>query len=125
MSHPARVQPLREWGGDGPPLLTWADLDVVRELLAELAPDWTAELNQASPNESTIVVTPAGANDLVGPAYILQRDRGRVQLDQFRWDEYRKLGGFPTLDAALAVLRSRLAVLESPKPSRMNHGDLQ
>ena len=91
-------------------MLTWADLDVVQGLLAELAPRWTAELNQASPDESTIVVVPEGANDLIGPAFILQRDRGRVHLDQFRWDEYRKLGGFPTLDAALTVLRGRLAL---------------
>jgi hypothetical protein len=113
MSYPARATPLPQWAGDAPALLTWADLDAVKELLAELAPGWSAELNQASPDESTIVVIPEGANDLIGPAFILHRSRGRVQLDQFRWDEYRQLGGFPTLDAALAVLRARLALLLS------------
>ena len=51
-----------------PDLLTWDDLNVVIGLLAEVAPGWSADLNHASPNESTIVVTPEGANDLIGPA---------------------------------------------------------
>ena len=94
--------------GEESALLNWDDLDVVQDLLAEIAPSWSAELNHASLDESTIVVTPAGANDLIGPAFVLHRSRGRVHLDQFRWDEYRKLGGFRTFDEALALLRSRL-----------------
>ncbi len=112
MAFPARVRPipLRD---DLPDLLTWADLDDVQRLLVERAPGWSAELNQASPNESTIVVTPEGANDLIGPAFVLHRDGGRVHLDQFRWDEYRKLGAFRSLREALAALASRLALLVS------------
>lgn len=98
------------------PLLDWGDLDIVQALLAEVAPGWTAELNHASLDESTIVVTPAGANDLIGPAFVMHRSRGRVHLDQFRWDEYRKLGGFCTLDEALALLRSRLVSLVTRRP---------
>src|ERR1700722_15274790 len=96
------------WRGEEAALLNWDDLEVVQNLLAEIAPGWSAELNHASQDESTIVVTPAGANDILGPAFILHRSQGRVQLDQFRWDEYRKLGGFRTLSEALALLRSRL-----------------
>jgi hypothetical protein len=99
--------------GDPPALLTRDDLDVVHGLLAEFAPGWSADLHQASPDESTIVVTPEGANDLIGPAFVLCRSRGSVQLDQFRWDEYRKLGGFRSFDDALAVLRARLVPLVS------------
>jgi hypothetical protein len=111
MSQSARVERFPEWRGD---LLTWDDLDVVLALLAEVAPGWSAELNQASPDESTIVAIPEGANDLIGPAFVLSRSMGRVQLDQFRWDEYRKLGGFRDLEEALAVLRARLLPLVSP-----------
>jgi hypothetical protein len=102
-----------EWQGEETALLNWDDLDVVQDLLVEVAPDWSAELNHASHDESTIVVTPAGANDLIGPAFVLHRSDGRVHLDQFRWDEYRKLGGFRTFDEALALLRSRLVPLVS------------
>jgi hypothetical protein len=97
--------------GEESALLNWDDLEVVKDLLAEIAPEWTAELNHASQNESTIVVTPAGANDILGPAFVLHRSRGRVHVDQFRWDEYRKLGGFRTFNEALALLRSRLVPL--------------
>jgi hypothetical protein len=99
------------WRGEESALLNWDDLEVVQDLLAEIAPTWTAELNHASQDESTIVVTPVGANDILGPAFVLHRSRGRVHLDQFRWDEYRKLGGFRTFNEALALLRSRLVPL--------------
>jgi hypothetical protein len=102
---------LAEFPGHGPALLTWDDLDVVLELVAEVAPAWSAELNCSSPDESTIVVLPAGANDLIGPAFVLHRDNARVRLDQFRWDEYRQLGVFQTFDGALAALRARLVLL--------------
>jgi hypothetical protein len=105
-----------QWRGEEPALLTWDDLDLVQGLLAEIAPDWSAELNHSSPDESTIVVTPAGANDMIGPAFVLHRSGGRVHLDQFRWDEYRKLGGFRTFDEALALLRSRLVPLVTRRP---------
>jgi hypothetical protein len=68
-------------------------------------------LNHAAPNDSTIVVIPEGANDAIGPAFVLHRSQGRVELDQCHWDEYRKLGGYPSLDDALAALRSRLLPL--------------
>jgi len=113
MSQP-NYAPHPEWQGGEPALLSWDDLDVVQEMLAEIAPGWTAELNHASIDESTIVVTPAGANDMIGPAFVLHRSRGRFQLDQFRWDEYRKLGGFRTFDEALALLRARLVPVATP-----------
>lgn len=97
-----------------PALLSWDDLDVVQEMLTEIAPGWSADLHHASIDESTIVVTPAGANDMIGPAFVLHRSRGRFQLDQFRWDEYRKLGGFRTFDEALALLRARLVPVATP-----------
>ena len=111
MSFPARARRLPEWQAHGEPLLTWDDLDVVLDLLADVAPDWSAELNCSSPDCSTIVVLPEGANHLLGPAFVLHRDDGRVRLDQFRWDKYRQLGVFQTFDGALAALRVRLVGL--------------
>jgi hypothetical protein len=102
--------------GEETALLNWDDLEVVQDLLAEIAPGWSAELNHASLDDSTIVVTPAGANDIIGPAFVLHRSRGRVHLDQFRWDEYRKLGAFRTLNEAFALLRSRLVPLVTRRP---------
>jgi hypothetical protein len=111
MSFPARAEPLPEWQGDESPILTRDDLHVVVDLLAEIAPGWSAELNCASVDEATIVVLPEGANDLIGPAFVLHRGDGLVRLDQFRWDEYRKLGAFHSMDRALAALRARLVPL--------------
>jgi hypothetical protein len=123
MSYPAYAERFPEWRSEAPALLTWDDLDVVLGQLVETAPGWSAELNQASPDESTIVIIPQGANDLIGPAFVLHRSRGRVHLDQFRWDEYRKLGAFRSLDEALAQLRTRLSPLTSRKAPGMDHAD--
>jgi hypothetical protein len=121
MAYSAHAQRLPEYSGHGPGFLTRDDLLTVIDLLAELAPGWSADLNQASPDESTIVITPAGANDLIGPAFVLHCGQGRFHLDQFRWDEYRKLGAFGSLDDALAGLRARLLPLAAarlPEPDR-------
>ena len=105
-----------------PDLLTWDDLNVVIGLLAEVAPGWSADLNHASPNESTIVVTPEGANDLIGPAFVLHRTERGVELDQFRWDEYREIGKFKVLDGALAAMRARLVGLASRPIPKAQYG---
>jgi hypothetical protein len=122
MSQP-NYAPYPEWHGGEPALLSWDDLDVVQEMLAEIAPTWTADLNHASIDESTIVVTPVGANDMIGPAFVLHRRLGRFQLDQFRWDEYRKLGGFRTFDEALALLRTRLMPVVTPNAPVADQAD--
>jgi hypothetical protein len=124
MSHPAYAEPFSGRPGAGPTHLTSGDLNVVRATLREIAPGWSAELNQAGPDEATIVVMPEGANDLIGPAFVLHRLPGRVQLDQFRWDEYRKLGGFHCLDDALAAMRARLVPLLAPHFPDAFDGDL-
>jgi hypothetical protein len=124
MPYPARTTLFPDRDDDASALLNWADLDEVQGLLEEVAPRWSAELNQGSPDESTIVVTPEGANDLIGPAFVLHRSRGRVQLDQFRWDEYRKLGGFRTLHEALSTLGARLSLLAS-QSGALNQGDVR
>jgi hypothetical protein len=116
MSFPGRTERFPESRDHESPVLTFDDLDVVLALLTEIAPGWSAELNRASPGEATIVVLPEGANDLIGPAFVLHRGQGGVQLDQFRWDEYRKLGGFRSLDLALAALRARLVPLVATPP---------
>ena len=123
MPYPARAERLPDYGAGEPALLNWDDLDVVTSMLIEAAPRWSAELNQASADESTIVVMPEGANDLIGPAFVLHRQNGRVHLDQFRWDEYRKLGGFRSLDEALAVMRTRLVALRMPRTTELNDAD--
>ena len=92
-------------------ILTADDLDAVTALVSRVAPGWSTELNQTCPTDSTIVVLPEGANDLLGPSFVLHRSGGRVRLDQFHWDEYRKLGAFASLEEALAAMRDRLVPL--------------
>ena len=96
------------WKTPFPDLMTWNDFDAVAACLSDIAPSWSADLNQTSLDDSSIVVTPEGASDLIGPAFVLFRENGVVRLDQFRWDEYRKIGGFASLEEALAAMASRL-----------------
>ena len=121
MSQAGYAESFPERHADESTQLTRDDLDTVHDLLGEIAPGWSADLNHAGLYESTIVLTPEGANDLIGPAFVLHRSYGRVQLDQFRWDEYRQLGGYNSLDDALTVLRARLSPLvarSAPDPDR-------
>jgi hypothetical protein len=113
MSHSPHAEPPPTASRDKLNLLTWDDLDVVVALLAEIAPGWSAELNHASVDESTIVVVPEGANDLIGPAFVLTRTRAGVELSQFRWDEFRKLGDFLFLNGALTAMAARIVPLVS------------
>ena len=111
MSQPAQAHAPSGWPPEQSLPLNWDDLDAVSALVSHVAPGWSVELNQTCAEDSSIVVLPEGANDLLGPAFVLHRSLGRVRLDQFRWDEYRKLGAFATLDDALADMRTRLAPL--------------
>lgn len=113
MSQSAQADPLPEWRFPRCAALTWDDLDLVQAALRQAAPSWSAELNRTSWDDSTIVAMPEGASDFLGPSFVLHRTGGRVHLDMFRWDEYRKLGSFESLDAALAAMRARLASLRA------------
>ena len=113
MSQSAQADPLPEWRFPRCAALTWDDLDLVQAALQQAAPSWSAELNRTSWDDSTIVAMPEGASDFLGPSFVLHRTGGRVHLDMFRWDEYRKLGSFESLDAALAAMRARLASLRA------------
>ena len=97
-----------DWQSRDSVVLTWDDLDAVQAALYEMASGWSAELNQTCLEESTIVVMPEAADDRLGPSFVLHLTDGRVHLDQFRWDEYRKLGAFRDLDGAIAAMRARL-----------------
>lgn len=95
------------------------DLDAVTALLARLPGGWTADLNLAEPDASTIVVLPPDASDVLGPAFVLYRakgeTRGRFQLDQVRWEAYREIGSFASLDAALAEMLGHILALTGPR----------
>jgi hypothetical protein len=121
MPHSLRKPAIVRWLDDEPAMLTWDDLDVVAAAVTEIAPGWSADLNQTGPDDSTIVVIPEGANDLLGPAFVLHRYDGRVRLDQFRWDEYRKLGVFGSLEEAVAAMRARILPLVVPSTAGSGH----
>ena len=123
MPHSVRERASFGWSPESCAPLTWDDLDVVAAFVHRIAPDWSAELNQTCAEESSIVVLPEGANDLIGPAFVLHRTHARVHLDQFRWDAYRKLGAFATMEEALTVLRAHFLPLVSPSrsPSAFTH----
>jgi hypothetical protein len=83
----------------------------VADAIGEVAPDWTVELTVACPGGGSIVIMPEGADDLIGPTFIVYQDRNAFRLDQFQWDELSGLGEYATLRDAVAAVVTCLAYL--------------
>jgi hypothetical protein len=110
-----RIQPVRPIG--------YEDLCLMADAIADASPNWTVELSCISPGEASLVVMPEGADDLIGPTYIVYQDRGTFHLDQFQWDELCALGTYSCFrDAVLAIVGciTCLSVV-SPASSTMRH----
>ena len=99
------------------------DLCLVADAIADVAPDWTVELSCAFPGDANIVIMPEGADDLIGPTFLVYQDRNSFHLDQFQWDILNCVGDYSCLrDAVLAVVAclTRLSAI-SPIHSTLRH----
>ncbi len=86
-----------------------ADLVRLQVAMAEIAPDWSVELQGICADEATLVVLPDGGDDAVGPSFVVSRESYRFRLDQVHWDVVTELGAFVSLDDVAAALGVRLA----------------
>jgi hypothetical protein len=88
-----------------PKPIGYNDLCLVADAIADVAPDWTVELSCTLPGDANIVIMPEGADDLIGPTFLVYQDRNSFHLDQFQWDILSCVGDYSCLrDAVLAVV---------------------
>ncbi len=86
-----------------------ADLLIAQHAIAEFAPDWSVELHGICTDEASLVVSPEGGDDEIGPSFAISRESYGLRLDQVHWDEMRELGIFPSLSDVLDAIGSALA----------------
>src|SRR4051812_26731868 len=86
-----------------------SELRFVRDVVAEFAPDWTAELDGICTDEATIVVVPENGDDEAGPSFVISRESYGYRLDQVHWDTIRDVGLFAALADVMIAVRQRLS----------------
>jgi hypothetical protein len=86
-----------------------ADLALVRNEMAEIAPDWSVELHGICEDEATLVLLPEGGDDAIGPSFMISRESCGFRLDQVHWDVVTDFGVFASLQDIVAKLAARLA----------------
>jgi hypothetical protein len=99
------------------------DMCLVADAITDVAPDWTVELSAIGPDDTSLVIMPEGADDLIGPTFIVYQERNVFRLDQFQWDILSGLGEYRSLrDAVLAVVSCLTHLtLVSPAVSTLRH----
>jgi hypothetical protein len=91
-----------------------AELQFVRCLLADFAPEWCAELDGICADEATLVLVPESGDDMTGPSFVISREGFGYRLDQVQWDDIRDAGLFSTLADAIASVRQTLTPDDGP-----------
>lgn len=96
----AFAMPFRPLGG--------ADLALVRNEMAEIAPDWSVELHGICAAEATLVLLPESGDDAMGPSFMISREACGFRLDQVHWDVVTEFGIFASLHDVVAAMAGRL-----------------
>ena len=86
-----------------------SDLRYVRDVLADFAPDWCAELDGICSDEATLVIVPEHGDDETGPSFLISREGFGFRLDQVHWDEPQDLGRFSALADVMTAVQKVLA----------------
>jgi hypothetical protein len=90
------------------PPLGRAELEFVQRAMAEIAPDWSVELEGICVDEATLVLLPDGGDDELGPSFVISREACRLRVDQVHWDTLTEVGVFTSMADVLEALRVRL-----------------
>ena len=85
--------------------LTRRDADVVRATLRAAACSYTAQEHDDYDGYLSVLLTPA---DQTRPSYMVAGRTGAVDLAELQDDDMAALGTFPSIGAAMAVLRPAL-----------------
>ncbi|HYZ21773.1 MAG TPA: hypothetical protein VE690_06405 [Rhodopila sp.] len=92
-----------------PPALGVTDLRAMAEALFDVAPTWTTELQGICLDEASLIITPDGAEDLLGPSFILSRDSFGYRVDQVHWDAMTEVGAFTSFSDAVSAIRHQVS----------------
>jgi hypothetical protein len=84
--------------------------------LADLAPNWSVELQYDVLGETTIVVLADDGGDDICPTLIVYADESAFHLEELCGDDYRKLGAYLGWADVLRAVRIRL-IWEMPIPA--------
>jgi hypothetical protein len=91
------------------------ELHMMRDVLADFAPEWTAELDGICTDEAKLVLVPENGDDATGPSFVVSRENFGYRLDQVHWDTMRDVGLFATLADVIAVVRQILTFESAPQ----------
>ena len=100
LQKPVLAMPVRPLG--------FADLKVVEQALADVASDWSVELDGVSLREASLVVLPDSGDDAMGPGFIISREDFGFRLDQLHWDVMQEIGSYAILSEAIAAVCAQL-----------------
>lgn len=87
------------------------ELALLSAAVADIAPDWSVELCGTDYHDRSLLVMPEGADDMIGPTFMVHAVNGAVRLDQLRFDDIQILAERAHLSEIVQILRGRLASL--------------
>ena len=90
--------------------------DLVAAMLREVAPTWSVDVVGDFPGGLSMVIMPTGADDTLGPTWIIHNSDASIHLDQMLWDEWTHIATVPTVRHAVDSVRARLRVLGEAVP---------
>ena len=78
--------------------------------MAEIAPDWSVELQGICAEEATLVLMPDGGDDANGPSFVISQETFGFRMDQVHWDT---TDGGRVLHPCTSLQRLRLTAIRS------------
>jgi len=81
----------------------------VQLAMAEIAPEWSVELQGICADEAILVLLPDGGDDANGASFVISRETYGFRLDQVHWDSMTEVGVFASLNAVIDAVRPRVA----------------
>ena len=90
-----------------------AELSLAVVALADIAPQWSVELQGICSEQTTLVLLPEDGDDENGPSFVVSREAYGFRLDQIHWDAFSEVGVFTSFNDVLVALRVRLGFCSS------------
>ncbi len=86
-----------------------AERALVETALADVAPDWSVDLQGICMDEAMLILLPPGGDDGIGPSFVISRESFGFKVDIVQWDLMQDVGSYAARDDAVAAIRARLA----------------
>jgi hypothetical protein len=85
-----------------------AEARFVEDALADVAPDWSVDLDGICDHEASLVLLPEGGDDAMGPSFVIRRENFGFRLDQLHWDKMQEVGTYHALADVVTAVQERL-----------------